>query len=769
MSDTGDTSRPHRPLTEDPTMPVIGGTAEASTGTVASTRSALRPWPTTLLGRILFSRRLVRGRRSETELEHIQRRATIAAARDFGENAQSLRQGSDPIRVDPPHRGVSRTRLARALVPRTRALSHAIVLSARAIDGVKIAQATATRASEDLEAARESLPPRPSTRIVGNVVWALAIIAFAAIEGSATRTLWDDVIGDTRAGVVFAVFSAVVFAFGVHLFAVWLWQLASDFNRVRAVVGGLLVLMAVSVIGFLFVLGTERDNLLISDRLAEIARTQAAAEQQRNGQSLIAGALGSGGATASGSGLAAALGAGSTPTGGGASASSGAATPSTSAPATASSGTASPSTSAPSTSAPTASSSAPSTSASASAAGPASTSQSSGGLAGAIPGAQQSAGGLGGATPGSAGLATTGTGVTNSFSRGGGSSGGLDDVSYKFVVWLNFVMLFALILFTRLRGVGDPYRDARKHLKRLEQRDDEARTRLQAAEVARQDAQVPIDEAARSLFPLADRYAAEEAELDRLFLDQARRSALLAGHGYIDVETVSEPPDLVDMVTGIIEAQIGVMTPAGTGLGYVPYDHDAVTDSIAGAGDRVDSREPLSSFAGSRSAAEVADMSQVREQRRQARRERREQMMQTALTLRDRVVAGRGAQRQPGAGPSGPVDLWPNDTGASPPTDTDRGRPSDEESLGQAPHDRDHDPTPPGAAPPTGADPDPGGRRSEPDWDRDADEPPPLRTGRFDRAEHGTPLAEGELLIDVVSHPDQWRRDQESAEGRQDG
>lgn len=407
--DTGDTSQRHRPLTEDPTMPVIGGTAEASTGTIASTRGALRPWPTTLLGRILYSRRLVNGRRSETEREHIHRRASIAAARDFGEHAPTLRQGSDRIRVDPPHRGVSRTRLAHALVPRTRTLSQAIVLAARADNGVTTAEAKATRAREELEAARENLPPRPSTRIVGNAAWALAIIAFAAIEGSATRALWNDVIGDTRAGIAFAVFSAVVFAFGVHLFSVWLWQLASDLNRVRAVVGGLLVVMAISVAGFLFVLGTERDNLLISDRLAEIARKQASAEQARSGQSLISAAVGGGGATASssGSGLAAALGAGSTPTGGAAPATPGAASPSTAAPATATSGTASPSATAPATTAPTTSSSAPSNSASASAAGPASTNQASGGLAGAIPGAQQSGGAVSGATPGATGPATT--------------------------------------------------------------------------------------------------------------------------------------------------------------------------------------------------------------------------------------------------------------------------------------------------------------------------------------------------------------------------
>ncbi len=542
MSDTGDTSQPRRLLTEDPTLPILGGTAEASTGTIASKRGALRPWPTTLLGRILFSRRLVHGRRSEAELEHIQRRASIAAARDFGENTPALLQSSDGIRVDPPHRGVSRTRLARALVPRTRTLSRAIVLSARANDGVVVAEAKATRAREELEAARENLPPRPSTRIVGNFVWALAIIAFAAIEGSATRTLWDDVIGDTRAGVVFAVFSAVVFAFGVHVFAIWLWQLASDLNRVRAVVGGLLLLMAISVAGFLFVLGTERDDLLVSNRLAEIERKQASAEQQRSGQSVISSALG-GGASASGSGLAAALGAGSTPAGGATSANPGTTAPSSAAPASTTSGTASPSASTPSTTAPTASSSAPAASTSAPAAGTAGTGQAGGGLASALPGAQQSAGGTGtAAAPGGTGLAAASTGVADRFSRGGESSGGLEDVSYKFVVWLNFLMLFALILFTRLRGVGDPYREARKHLKRLEKYDADARAQLQAAEVARQDAQAPIDEAARSLFPLADRYAAEEAELDRLFLDQVRRSALLAGHGHVDIETVANRP-----------------------------------------------------------------------------------------------------------------------------------------------------------------------------------------------------------------------------------
>ena len=280
------------------------------------------------------------------------------------------------------------------------------------------------------------------------------VATFAAIEGIATRALWAEVTDDKRLGLIFAVVFAIVFTASVHVLATWLWGLAADFDRLRGVTMAIVVAMLVCAGGLLLVAGFERDKILIANLDKERAQLELRRGGSAAGQSLITGSIPAtdpaarGGAGAAPSSSPAAPAAGSAPATGGLLGALGASP----APGAATGGQAAP---------------------------------------GAVPGA--GSGGLAGAVPGATTPAVPRASRTTVDSE--------DDVSFRFVIWLNMLVLLAMLLFTRGRTLGGGYRRARRRVERLEKRDGKVRKQLAGAEAKRHDTSAKVDYCQRVLFP----------------------------------------------------------------------------------------------------------------------------------------------------------------------------------------------------------------------------------------------------------------------------
>ncbi len=423
------------------------------------------------------------------------RLSTIAAGRDIGENVDAFRDPAGSVVADPPHRGLGRLRLLRALEQRTPALSRAVTETTSAVERVDGLERRAAIARADLAAARQGLPAPPAQGDFGRLLWLAMVATFAAIEGIATRALWAEVTDDKRLGLIFAVVFAIVFTASVHVLATWLWGLAADFDRLRGVTMAIVVAMLVCAGGLLLVAGFERDKILIANLDKERAQLELRRGGSAAGQSLITGSIPAtdpaarGGAGAAPSSSPAAPAAGSAPATGGLLGALGASP----APGAATGGQAAP---------------------------------------GAVPGA--GSGGLAGAVPGATTPAVPRASRTTVDSE--------DDVSFRFVIWLNMLVLLAMLLFTRGRTLGGGYRRARRRVERLEKCDGKVRKQLAGAEAKRHDTSAKVDYCQRVLFPIAQRCASEEERLDRLFVDQIARSALAAGHGRVDVVRHPPPP-----------------------------------------------------------------------------------------------------------------------------------------------------------------------------------------------------------------------------------
>ena len=458
------------------------------------------------------------------------RLTTIAAARDIGENAPRLRDATGTVVASPPHRGIGRTRLLRAMEQRTPALSRAVTQTTSAVEQVTSGERRAARARTDLAAARLAMPPRPRQGDFGRVLWIAMVAAFAAIEGIATRALWAEVTDDKRLGLVFAVVFAIVFTASVHILATWLWGLADDMRRLREVTLVIVAAMIACAGGLLVVAGFERDKILISNVAEERAQREQRLAGSAAGQAVIAGGLTPAGAT---SGAAQAAGGllGTLPN---------------------------------------------------RAAAP----QAPPGAATTAPSA--SAGGLTGALPSAAATTTARSSRTTVDDEA--------DVSFRFVIWLNFLVLLAMILFTRGRTLATGYRHARRRVRKLERRDKEAREQLVRAEAKRHDTSATLDYCERVLFPIAQRCASDEQQLDALFVDQIGRSALAAGHGPVDVRLETEPDDPLVTLNELLGTELITLTAAGIRLPIVPFSYPNVLDGLAGGPDDLAEPPPVSPF-----------------------------------------------------------------------------------------------------------------------------------------------------------------------------
>src|SRR5688572_24723704 len=129
-------SVPRHPITGDDEQAWIGGASEPGTETLSDVRP-LAAWPRSILGRIWYARRLRGAGPTQAEQDYLQRRATIAAARDAGAHADVLADEDGVLIIDPPHRGVGRARLQRRLEGGlVRALSNAITRTVCATEAV---------------------------------------------------------------------------------------------------------------------------------------------------------------------------------------------------------------------------------------------------------------------------------------------------------------------------------------------------------------------------------------------------------------------------------------------------------------------------------------------------------------------------------------------------------------------------------------------------------------------------------------------------------
>lgn len=518
---------------DDPGLPFAAGSAEPSTQTLsAAGDQALKPWPWSVLGRLRYGRRLRSGEVSPGEERHVERLTTVAAARDVGSTADAVADDDGVVRVDPPNRGTGRRRLLAELERRMPELARAITTASNATEQVNIRAREVETRRDDLNHAREAMPPRPR---VSDVPWAPLLafaIGFAAIEGIVTRPLWIEVTQDVRYGTPFAVAFAFVFAFAAHELAKWLWSLAESFGRLREATLAVVGLMVVCAAGLIVVAGVERDELLVANRAAK----QAAVAQREAAKAAAAASIAAGVAAAPPPAV----------TEGAQSAAGTGSQPSPVGPA----------------SAPSASTAVPPSAAA------------GGGLLGALGGgsATPAAPAAPAATAQAAPRTTPATPPVDARSvaavpaiasppPASGGTAGVEGVSFKFVVWVNFLVLLALVLLARGRSLNDAHRRAAKRLRAAEERDTAARAALRAAEARRQDASLPLDYAERVLIPLAERFADEERHLDRLFVDQVQRTALANGHSAVPVKLRTEPEDLREEVTRLLETELPTLSP----------------------------------------------------------------------------------------------------------------------------------------------------------------------------------------------------------------
>ena len=171
-------------------------------------------------------------------------------------------------------------------------------------------------------------------------------------------------------------------------------------------------------------------------------------------------------------------------------------------------------------------------------------------------------GGLPSSGPDSTPTRAPATATTNSSPAGVSAT----HVSFRFVIWLNFLVMLAMVLFARGRTMGEGYRQARRRVERLEARDAQVRLELARAEAMRQNTNAEVDYCERVLFPIALRCASEEQQLDRLFIDQIERSAAAAGHGQVNVRLRSEPADALTVLSELLETETITLTAAGIKL-----------------------------------------------------------------------------------------------------------------------------------------------------------------------------------------------------------
>jgi hypothetical protein len=519
-------------------VPLADGEAFPETATRAAIYGRMRAWPASLLARLSLARRLARGHGlTAGEAEQVARRQAIAAGRDIGSHAEAYVDESDTITIDPPHRGIGRLLLLRELSgPRLRGLSEALTGASRRTEAVQMQQKRVERATERRSAREKVMPDRPAGwQVAGWLIFVLGV-GVAAVEGAVTHPLWTEVLGDKRFGVIFAVVFACVLTAAVHLLAVWVWQLAGEHRRLREVTLGIVVAMVVTALGLVIVSGIERDRVLISNRVASAERKSTAREGAANGAALISSAIPSA--------------AGTTPT-----TSAGAAAP------------------------------APAGGLLGAAAAPQTTTATPPPTAGSL-----TAAGAGMAAPGSA-AAISAAGAAR---RDDGHS--IDDVSFTFIAWLNVLLLLAVPLYTRSHVLGAEWRDACDELRDLGHAEDVARGKLGRAEEARQRAYVNHDYHERVLLPLVDRMEAEEAALDRLFVDQLQRSALAALGRPVTVVLKSQPEELDGVLRDVLPEDLATHVPAEVRLGAVPYDPNAVTEALAGDGHWEPPTKPASAF-----------------------------------------------------------------------------------------------------------------------------------------------------------------------------
>jgi hypothetical protein len=561
MSDApGPAPRDRRHITE---VPLAEGDVMPETMTFGAIVGRLLAWPGSRLGRFDLARRLRRGDGLRpAEEAHARRLQTIAAARDVGAHAERYVDAADTITIDPPHRGYGRLQLLRALAgSQVRNLSSALTAASRATERVMVLQAVVERAAKRRAAREETMPARPAGWQVPGWLLLVLGIGIAAVEGAVTHPLWSDVLDDKRYGVVFAVVFAVVMTAVMHLLALWGWELANSYNRLREVTLAIVAAMVVLVVGLVIVSGFERDGVLIANRVQDANERQHGAAAVAAGSAQIAAAIPAGGtaatpspgstqpaAPAGGAGL---LGAIVTAPG------TGAATPATP----------------PTTTAPATTNGMPSA-----------TAASASGLAGAVPGST--------ATPATAPAPAPTTTPTTSPAATSSGQASVDDVSYSFIIWLNGLVLLAVLLFTRSHALSADYRKASAELEDLQHEEDVARRSLGDAEEARQRAHVDHDFSERILQPLAERARAEEADLDALFVDQLQRSALTALGRPVQVRLATEPAELDELLLTVLPESLPTRTPAGVGLAAVPHDADAVMDTLAGP-DRLRADDPV--------------------------------------------------------------------------------------------------------------------------------------------------------------------------------